>query len=140
MSDMTDYLETMIGNVIFRSQAAWKPAAIWVALYTVAPNDDGTGGTEVSGGNYARVQVPQADAQWNAPAGGNGLFSNVNDIAFPAPNANWGQVVAFAILDNSAGGNMLIKKAVTAPKTVNSGDPAPKFTGGSPGAMTVTFA
>lgn len=137
MSDMTDYLETMIGNLLFRSQVAWKPAAIWVALYTTAPNDDGTGGVEVSGGNYARIQVAQADAQWNAPVGGNGLFDNVNDIVFPAPNANWGTVAAFAILDNSSGGNMLIKKTLTTPKTVNNGDPAPKFVAG---ALDVTFA
>lgn len=140
MSDMSDYLEAQIGNVLFRSQAAWKPAAIWIALFTTIPNEDGTGGVEVSGGSYARVQVAQADAQWNAPAGGNGLFSNVNDIAFPTPSANWGTVTAFGIYDASSGGNLLIKKALTQSKTVNNGDPAPKFTGGAPGAMTVTFA
>lgn len=137
MSDMTDYLETMIGNLLFRSQVAWKPAAIWVALYTTTPADDGTGGVEVSGGNYARVQVAQADAQWNAPAAGDGHFDNVNAITFPTPNANWGNIVGWAILDAAGGGNMLIKKTLTTPKTVNSGDPAPKF---DPGALDVTFA
>jgi len=137
MSDMSDYLETMIGNVLFRTQTAWKPAAIWIALYTTLPAEDGTGGVEVTGGNYARVQVTQADANWNAPAGGNGLFDNVNDIVFPAPNANWGNIVGWGILDNNAAGNLLIKKTLTVPKTVNNGDPAPKF---AAGALDVTFA
>lgn len=137
MSDMTDYLETMIGNVLFRTQAAWKPAAIWVALYTTLPAEDGTGGVEVTGGNYARVQVTQADANWNAPAGGSGLFDNAADIVFPAPNANWGNIVGWGILDSNAGGNLLIKKTLTVPKTVNNGDPAPKF---AAGALDVTFA
>lgn len=137
MADLTNYTETMIGNVLFRTQAAWKPPAIWIGLYTVTPNDDGTGGTEVSGGGYARVQVPQADAQWNPPTAGNGVFSNANEIVFPAPTANWGQVVAFAILDASSGGNMMIAKTLTTPKTVNNGDPAPRF---AAAALSVTFA
>ena len=137
-AQMSDYLEVQVGKVLFCTQVAWKPAAIWVALYTVAPTDAG-GGTEVTGGNYARVQVTQADAQWNIPTT-TGLFSNVNDITFPAPNANWGSVVAYGILDNSSGGNLLIWDTLTTPKTVNSGDPAPKFSGGAPGALQITFA
>jgi hypothetical protein len=133
---MSDYLEQMIGNVLFRTQAAWKPSAIYVALFTAAPSDSG-GGTEVSGGSYARVQVTQADANWNAPTGGNGLFDNANDIVFPAPSANWGTVTHFGIFDAASAGNLLIHGALTAQKTINNGDPAPKF---SAGALDVTFA
>jgi len=139
MSQMSDYLETQIGNLLFRTQAAWKPAAIYIALFTAAPSDAG-GGTEVSGGSYARVAVTQADAQWNAPAGGNGLFSNVNDISFPAPTANWGTIAAVGIFDASSAGNLIIWGPLTTNKTVNNGDPAPKFAGGAPGQLQITFA
>jgi len=138
MSQMSDYLELQLGNLLFRTQTAWKPAAIYIALFTTAPTDAG-GGTEVSGGNYSRAQVTQADAQWNAPTT-TGLFSNVNDITFPAPNANWGTIVAFGIFDASGGGNLLIWGNLTTSKTVNNGDPAPKFAGGTPGQLQITFA
>lgn len=138
MSQMSDYLEAQVGKVLFCTQTAWKPAAIYFALFTAAPSDSG-GGTEVSGGNYARVAVTQADAQWNIPTTA-GLFSNVNDITFGAPSANWGVVTHFGIFDAITGGNLLIHGALTTPKTVNNGDPAPKFTGGAPGAMQITFA
>ncbi len=139
MSQMSDYLESQIGNLLFRTQTAWKPAAIYVALFTAAPSDSG-GGTEVSGGSYARVAVSQLDAQWNAPSAGNGLFSNVNNITFPTPTANWGTIVAMGIFDASTAGNLLIWGLQTPNKTVNNGDPAPKFDGGTPGQMQITFA
>jgi len=138
MSQMSDYLESQIGNLLFRTQTAWKPSAIYVALLTAAPSDSG-GGTEVTGGSYARVAVSQLDAQWNAPSAGNGLFSNVNNITFPAPTANWGTITHMAIFDASTAGNMLIWGPLGISKTVNNGDPAPAFTGGAPGELQVTF-
>lgn len=138
MSAMSDYLEVQIGKVLFCTQTAWKPAAIYLALFTAAPSDSG-GGTEVTGTGYARVAVTQADAKWNIPTTG-GVFTNIDDITFPAPTANWGQVTHFGIFDANTSGNLLIWGALTTPKTVNNGDPAPKFTGGAPGALSVTFA
>jgi hypothetical protein len=137
MSQMSDYLEAQIGKLLFCTQTAWKPAAIYVALFTAAPSDSG-GGTEVSGGSYARTAVTQADAQWNIPTTA-GLFSNVNAITFPAPTANWGVVTHVGIFDASSGGNLLVWGALTTPKTVNNGDPAPSFAGGAPGQLQVTF-
>jgi hypothetical protein len=136
MTAMSDYLEGKIIDHLFRTGTFSKPAAIYLALYTAAPSDSG-GGTEVTGGSYARVQVNQLDANWNAPTGGDGLTDNVNDITFPAPTANWGTVLAYGILDASSGGNLLIHGTLTISKTVNNGDPAPKF---SAGDVDITFA
>jgi hypothetical protein len=135
VSAMSDYLEGLLGNLILRTQVATKPAGVYVSLHTGDPGE--TGGSEVSGGNYARVQVDQLDANWNAPAGGNGVFSNVNAITFPAPNANWGACTHFGIYDQSSGGNLLFHGALTTPKTVNNGDPAPSF---AAGALVITLA
>ena len=136
MSQMSDYLEQQFGNLLFRTQTAWKPAGIWIGLFTAAPSDSG-GGTEVSGGSYARVQVTQLDANWNAPTGGNGLFDNVNAITFATPSANWGTITHFGIFDASSAGNLLIWGPLTASKSVNNGDPAPNW---AAGAMDITFA
>lgn len=43
----------------------------WLALFTTAPSDAGSGGTEVSGGSYARVQVAGSSATNNTTAAGN---------------------------------------------------------------------
>lgn len=136
MSALSDYLEGKIIDHLFRTSTFFKPSGIYVALFTAAPSDAG-GGTEVSGGSYARVQVTQADANWSAPSGGDGHTQNVNDITFPAPTADWGQITHFGIFDAASAGNLLFHGALTTPKTVNNGDPAPKF---SAGDLDITLA
>lgn len=91
----------------------------------------------MSGGAYARVAVAPADANWSAPDATGGLTDNVAAIAFPTPTANWGQVTHFAIFDRPTGGNQLIWGALTTPKTINNGDPAPSF---PIGALDITLA
>lgn len=136
MSAMSDYLELQIIDHLFRTGTFPKPAGIFFALFTANPTD-ANGGTEVSGGAYARVAVAQANAQWNTPVANNGHTDNVNAITFPAPTANWGSVTHIGIFDAAAAGNLLIHGALGTPKTVNSGDPAPSFGAGS---MDITLA
>lgn len=108
-----------------------------IALYTAAPGESG-GGTEVSGGAYARVSNPPLDANWAATSGGNGQTSNVGELTFPAPSgANWGTVTHFAELDRASGGNMEIYGTLTNSRIINDGDAAPKF---AANALTVTVA
>ena len=133
MTAMTDYLEGKIIDHIFRTATFAKPTDLTIHLYTAAPGEAG-GGTEVSGGSYAPVSVPPLDTNWAAPSTGNGQTKNLADIVFPAPTANWGQVVAWAIKDQA--GNMLFYHVMATPKTVNNGDPAPKFSANS---LQVTF-
>jgi hypothetical protein len=94
---------------------------IYIALYTTAPTDAG-GGTEVSGGAYARQQVDPSDSNWSAPDNTGGLTDNVNNITFPVATANWGTIVAVGIFDRASGGNLLLWGNLAANKTINSGD------------------
>lgn len=134
MSALSDYLEVNLVKHLFRTGSYTKPTQLNVALYTTAPTDAG-GGVEVSGGSYARVNLPPLDANWAATSGVDGHTDNAAAITFPAPTANWGVVVAFGIFDEST--NLLIWGTLTAPKTINSGDPAPSF---PVGTLDVTFA
>lgn len=144
MSAMSDYLENKLVDHILRGTAFTGPATTYVALFTAAPSDSG-GGTEVTGGSYARVAVTSNGTNWaNTQASGtgvssgtSGLTSNSSAIAFPAPTASWGTVTHFGIFDASSAGNLLFHGALTASKTVNNGDPAPQF---NAGALTLTFA
>jgi len=131
---MSDYLEGQIRAHVFRTASFTKPTGLTVHLYTAAPGDAG-GGTEVTGGSYASVARNPLDANWTAPDTTGGLTDNAAAIAFPTPSANWGVVTHTAIKDQSA--NFLFAGALTTPKTINLGDPAPEF---AIGAYDITFA
>ena len=114
MGSFSDYFENKIIDHMLRNQSFTPPSTLYVALYNVAPTDAG-GGTEVSGGSYARQAVT-----FSAASGG--ATSNSADITFPQATADWGTIVAVGILDASTGGNLLAWGALTANKTVNNGD------------------
>lgn len=126
MGALTNYTEDELIKHLFRTGSFTKPAGLYVALFTAAPGEAG-GGTEVSGGSYARVSTAPGDANWAATSAGNGTTSNAAAITFPAPTANWGSVTHWGIFDASSGGNLLVYAALTTPKTVNNGDAAPSF-------------
>lgn len=146
MASMSDYLENQIVDHIFRTATFSKPANIYFALFTAAPSDSG-GGTEVTGGSYARVAIVPRDENFNATQGGNttatpssgtgGLTDNAIEITFPTPSANWGTITHTGVFDNSSGGNLLFHGVLGTSKTVNDGDPAPKFAAGD---FNVTLA
>jgi len=136
MSQMSDYLEVELRKHLFRTGSFTKPSELWIALFTVAPSDSG-GGTEVSGGSYARVQRNPGDANWTAPDGTSGVTRNAAAITFPTPTANWGTVVAFGIFDANTAGNLLAWGAISPARTINNGDQAPEF---APDALQMTFA
>jgi hypothetical protein len=145
MSAMSDYLENKLVDFLFRGQSYSPPATLYFGLLTAAPSDSG-GGTEVSGGSYARVGVAaslanfsgtQAAASTTASSGTGGRTSNNGAITFPAPTANWGVCSHFGIYDASSGGNLMFHGALTASKTVNNGDPAPSIVADQAG---ITFA
>lgn len=149
MGAMTDFKENKLIDWLFRAQAigiggataaaGTGPATLYIGLFTAAGSDAAVG-TEVSGGAYARVAVTSSLANWagtqsagstTASTGSSGTTSNNNAITFPAPTANWGQVVEWGIFDAATGGNELDRAALTVAKTINNGDPAPSFAAGA---------
>ena len=146
MASMTDFLENKLIDFFFRAQALTAiatataaagtgPATLYIALFTANPTDS-SGGTEVTGGSYARVSVTSALTAWagtqsagstTASSGTSGTTSNNASITFPAPTANWGSVTGVGILDATTSGNLLFWAALTTSKTVNNGDAAPSF-------------
>lgn len=110
----SDYAETASLNWLLDPLSSpTRPSAIYVALYTSAPSDAG-GGTEVSGGSYARTAGAFTVT-------GNTAANNAN-IEFPTATASWGTVTHMAIFDASTGGNMLAWSALTSSKTVDTND------------------
>ncbi len=98
----TDYTEAAVLEHLLGGVAFTAAAKQYVALYTVTPSDTG-GGTEVTGGDYARVEVANNTTTWPTATGTNPT-SKANGIAitFPTATASWGTVVAFGVFDDTA--------------------------------------
>ena len=115
MSGFTDYLEDALLKHVFTNTAYTSPTTVYAALFTVAPSDTG-GGTEVSGGAYARQSMAFS------VSGTGTLATNSAAVEYPTATADYGTVVAVGIFDASTSGNLLAYASLTANKTVASGD------------------
>jgi hypothetical protein len=116
MSGFSDYLEDKVLEHVFGGNAFTAPSTLYVALYTVAPSDTG-GGTEVSGGAYARQTATFTVSGTNPTTA-----SNTAAIEYPTATANYGTVVAVGVLDASSSGNLLAYSTLDSSKVVSSGD------------------
>lgn len=128
----SDFLEQKLGDHLFLAVAYALPTQLHIHLYTAATAEDGTGLTEVSGGSYAAVQKDPGGTHWERATGqdnGMTVYRNKTVVTFPAPTADWGTVTHYGLKDES--GNLLVIAPLTAPKTVNNGDPAPEFAAAS---------
>lgn len=142
MSQMTNYLENKIVDLLFRNQAFAAPANLHISLHTANPGE--TGASELaSTGGYVRAAIASNLNNWRSTngttgsvsSGTTGQTSNATAANFPTPTANWGTVTHFAIWDASTGGNCLLYGALTVTKTINQGDSV-SF---ADGALVATF-
>lgn len=100
---------TWLASQVLTERLVTSPS--WLALYTVAPADDGTGGTEVTGGSYARQQVTFTVTDQVA--------SNTTDVVFSGmPGVT---VVHAALWTASTGGQMLWHGPLDPSVTVQAG-------------------
>ena len=88
----------------------------YLALFTVAPSDAG-GGTEVTGGSYARIS---SAGKWAAPAAGS--VTNNAICAFATATANWGTIVAAGLMDASTAGNLLRWATLASSRVIQTDD------------------
>ena len=112
MAALSDFLENALLNEVLRNVGYTPVATVYLALFTTATTDAG-GGTEVTGGSYARQAIT-----FGAASGG--VCSNTGAVSFTAMPA--ATVTHAAIMDASTAGNMLFHGALTASKTVGAGD------------------
>ena len=95
--------------------------APFVALFSAAPGDDGSAGTELTGSGYSRQAIT-----FGAPGAGDSAnqrkIANSNNIQFGPSTADWLQAVAFGIFDAQTNGNLLYWNTLATPKTVQQGD------------------
>jgi len=110
--NLTNYLENKLLDHFLGTTSYTMPSPVYVALFTAAPGDAG-GGTEVTGGSYAR----QTAAFTAAASGATSNSANIDFTGMPAATT-----VAIAIFDASTSGNMLVHGTLTTNKTTDAGD------------------
>ena len=111
-----NYAENLVLDYLFGSGA---PATYYIALYTAPPTDAG-GGTEVTGGSFARKSV--TNNATNFPAAVGGAKANGTDITFVQATGTWGEIQAFGVFDDLTAGNFYGWCDAAVFKTVQSGD------------------
>lgn len=106
MSAFSDYLEAKLLALTLCGQDYQPPSQHYLALYTSATADIDGSGTEVIGGEYARIRITFAAPQQGPD--GDFFCANDGDIRSPKPSTQpWGTITHFAIYDAPAGGNRL---------------------------------
>ena len=110
--NLSNYLENKLLDHFLGTTAYTMPTTVYVGLYTVAPTDAG-GGTQVTGGSYARQT-----ATFSAAA--SGTTSNTANIDFAGMPA--ATTVAIGVFDALTSGNLLLWGTLTANKTTDAGD------------------
>lgn len=115
------FLANQINDAVHGAVAYTPPATLYFALFTVVPTASG-GGTEVTGGSYARVAA--TNNLTNFPSASGGAKKNGAAVTFAAPTADWGVIVALVEFDAISGGNMITVEAFATPVTVLNGSPA----------------
>lgn len=96
----TTYANKII-NHFLRNVTQTPDAAVYAALFTVAPADDGTGGTEVTAGDYTRKQVTFSPAV-------SGASANTGSLDFVADAASaWGTLVFIGLYNASSAGTYI---------------------------------
>jgi len=110
----SDYTENKLVDTLLRNGAAYQPAALYLALYTVNPNfETGLGGTEATGGSYGRKAIAFSAASGGATSNSGALTWTVGtDIAA-------GTYTGWAVYDANSAGNMLFGDAFSSNKTLS---------------------
>jgi hypothetical protein len=110
---LTNTFETRVLEWLLTTGSPTRPTAWYLGLFTGAPGEAG-GGTEVSGGSYVREAVVftvSGDTATNNAA-----------VEWPVATANWGTITHVAIFDALTSGNMIAYAALSASKTIETGD------------------
>lgn len=108
----TTYLENKILDHVLRSVAYTDPTNVYLALFTAAPGEGG-GGTEATGGSYARKVMAFA-------AAASGSCSTNAEISFTGMPA--GTFTHIGIFDALTNGNLLYYKALPTSITTEAND------------------
>jgi hypothetical protein len=116
MANLSNYAEDKVLDHLFKNTSYTSPTA-YVGYFNNSITDASVP-TEVSGNNYARVEISS-----KMGSSSSGTISNTSAITFPAASGgDHGVITAIAIFDASSSGNMIAYGDLTTSKTISDGD------------------
>ncbi len=121
---ISNYLAEALLDHVLGLTSYTPPSTIYAALFTTSPDfDSGSGGTEVSGGSYARVAITNNTTNFpNSTGTSTGVKTTGATITFATPSAGWGTVVSVGFYDAASGGNLLAGGTLTTSRSISSGN------------------
>lgn len=119
MANETQYSADMDLAWLMGDDAPPSPGVLWLALFTTV-STLATGGTEVSGGSYARIDVIDWEVIDTADDGSR-YITNSSDIVSAAATADWGEVVGWELLDDDTTGNRIRQGELNPHQVIESG-------------------
>lgn len=112
MGSMSNYLASKVRDHSLRNIAYTSPTTVYLACFTTATTEAG-GGTEVTGGSYARVAITFSAGAYA------GLAEQAASVAIA--NMPTCTVVAVALMDAATVGNMLFHARLPRPRALTAG-------------------
>ncbi len=125
----TNHYENLIQNHILGGAGTLAQATWYLALFTAVASDAG-GGTECTGGAYARKAITNNTTNW--PTTTTGTKSLGVSTAFEEATNNWGTITGWGLYDASTGGNLCMQGTLSTPLVISQGDVA-RFAAGAGG-------
>jgi hypothetical protein len=119
MAGVADTFEDRMLDWVLNVGTPTRPSGTHLALFTANPNfETGAGGTEATGGGYARIAVTMSAASGGSTSNSSGPHDFVVGTNLAADTyTGWG------IYDASTSGNLICGGSLTASRTVSaSGD------------------
>jgi hypothetical protein len=130
MPGKSQYYSDCVLNVL--AGTAINGVSPYLALFSAAPANNASAGTELNGNGYARQPItfstPAPDGTGNVQ-----IISNTNNILLGPAAADWLPAVAFGIFDAQTNGNLLYWSTLAVTKTIQQGD----FGQFAPGSLVV---
>lgn len=123
---ITNYvMKNVLDSTFGRTSPPSPPSNLYIALSTTKPLPDGTGFTEPSGGNYARVSITNNLSNID-PATVNdddiAIKALPGPIQFPVATDDWGTITHWGVFDAENGGNLLDYGRLSDPLEVVAND------------------
>ena len=128
MAALSNYAENEMLDHMLGTGSFTAPSNVFLSLWTSDPTDAGSG-TELSGDGYARQDI-------NFGAASSGVATSSGVVTFPTATGSWGSITHIGIFDAVSSGNLLFHGALSASKTISSGDVMQIANG----AITITAA
>jgi hypothetical protein len=116
-----DEIEALL-NLILGDQAYTPAVTIYLGLLTDDPLSDGTGYTETTYTDYARVSKTNNNTNFPNCTPGTRQKSNGTVITFVEAASAGGSIVGVGVFFGSVGGDCKLYAPLSAPETINTGN------------------